>query len=313
MLGEGTFGETWKAVNLNTGEFVAIKAYKDKDDMMYTINKFVEEYTALEDLTKVSKLCTDYAICYKDHYYFNRMPRLVMELVNGNSLTKVISNSDLDVRRKDFSLLHDLVLGLDELHKVGLITHQDIKEDNIMFDNKANKFKFIDWGAGCLKSKYCDVRDYCYEPCGYIGTEYTTPPEIYNNYIITNNIYDRQTFDETRAHDIWSIGVVLYDWFMFEGKSWYNQYIKYHHGKYLSTMPIKIIHNVIDSFGLPDVVSNILKLMLNKKEIRLDNWDNIVNMVETWKDNLLNYQNQQQSLLMIVLLRLIWEKEEIIV
>jgi serine/threonine protein kinase len=288
LLGEGTFGQAWKAKNTTTGEFVVIKVYKNRSDVRKILNI---EKNALKYLTSKSNLCKEWAVCYKDAFNIKGIPRLVMEFINGSSLTDIISNNSLHKRQLDLQLL-DLIIGLNELHKAG-ITHQDIKEDNIMWDNDNGKYIFLDWGGGCVRNKYCNKSglsklfygNICDKPCGYVGTRYATPPEMLNK-----SVFQDHSFIDTKAHDIWSIGVVLYDWYVFGGNnptkkqpfdvSYLAEYeIGDTENRYLSKYPINELHEKIEKLKITPFVKTILKMLLDTKEKRLDNWNTVVELV----------------------------------
>jgi serine/threonine protein kinase len=296
LLGQGTFGQAWKAENTTSGEFVVIKVYKNMSDVREIL---IIEKNALEYLTSKSNLCEEFAVCYKDAYSIRNEPRLVMEFIDGSSLKNIISDKPLYDRESDFSVLKDLIIGLDQLHAVG-ITHQDIKEDNIMWDDDNVKYRFLDWGGGCVRDKYCKsgglsklfMSDMCNNPCGFIGTTYTAPPEMVTDPI---KIQQNQNFDATKAHDIWSIGVVLYDWFTFGSNNptknqdfWTSFAIDFKIGttnvKYLSQYSINELHRKINDFKLVPFITTILKMLLDTKDKRLKNWNKVVELVKD--DNL---------------------------
>jgi serine/threonine protein kinase len=293
QLGAGYHGEVWEAKNTITGEIVAIKIYKNKEKSTQYLKY---EENALKYLLTKSKLCKDWAVCYKDAWIDKDKTVLVMEYIDGITVDGLISEKSVFTRRHIFNLLYDLVLGLDKLHKAG-ITHQDIKEENIKYDYKIKKYRYIDWGAGCIKS-YCNTSNIfirliygniCEKPCGYRGAPHISPPEIYLNFLKTGQVYQPQTFNDTRAHDIWSLGVVLYDWFIFGSnnpdkirhfnnlfKEYYKVGDKY---KYLSQYTIKDLHEKIDKTSLTPFIKKVLKSLLDTKNRRLQNWDYLVKQV----------------------------------
>jgi serine/threonine protein kinase len=282
-IGAGGYGETWKAENMDTGEYVAIKVYHlvatDINSRLKIKRNLDQE---LEALIYINSVCKEYGVCYKDVYYWpdeSGEPRLVMELINGNTLVELINKIPLHIRLDDLNLLRDLVLGLDTFHSLGVslskgISHQDIKEGNLMYDIKNNKYKFIDWGGACINSVKC-TRVICEVPCGYIGTTYASPPEITQG-------FDLQTFDDTKAHDIWSIGVVLYDWYSF-ALSWKQSFLtQYQDKKYLKQYSQDEINNKILKYIPIKSVQDILqKLLTRDKRKRLENWNTVVNFVKT--------------------------------
>jgi serine/threonine protein kinase len=221
-IGEGTFGQVWLAEDKDHNRF-AIKIFKKE-----RFRDFVKEK---ECLIFVASQCDLYTVCYIDDYVRNDEPRLVMTYV-GDDISKM---ELLELQqRKNYtdSILKDLILGLNHFHTLNInVTHQDIKENNIAYDGK--RFRFIDWGGCCTQAT---------EPCAYIGTRYTAPPELIErihfeasvaqeNYkqknpnatsveleILYENTFRQHVRDShpsvyQKAHDIWSLGVVFLRWF----------------------------------------------------------------------------------------------------
>jgi serine/threonine protein kinase len=193
-LGEGTYGQVWKAKDSN-GNIVAIKCFKnDIDDMK-------SEYDALIDILTD---CSEYAVCYKDRYTYNNNPRLVIDYIDGNTADSIM-NSSIDLN-DNYLFPYCLIKGIDVLHKLG-VSHQDIKVENIMFDNNTDKFRYIDWGLACLK-KYCPNKGICFnKQCKTSGTITTMPPELKSGF------ENKSTFKETQAHDYWSIGIAILNFY----------------------------------------------------------------------------------------------------
>jgi serine/threonine protein kinase len=275
-LGHGAYGETWKALfkpNNGQSEYnVAIKVYKNSDSLEDVKEDLEYEVGSLKALTE-SGVCKEWAVCYIDSFLIkNKFPRLVMEYINGEPLDVLISKITLKKRLKSIGLIHDLVIGLNVLHNAG-IAHQDIKEANIMLDRETNRYKFIDWGNGCVKSVYCNAKaNICIEPCGYRGTLYTAPPEL-----PVDAVYMNLTFNENVAHDIWSIGVVLYNWY-----TWDKSVSKNYFDKNLRDLAIvpDLIRNVNYSGRYGNFIKQIITklLQVNVKD-RLKSWQQVVDMV----------------------------------
>jgi len=161
--------------------------------------------------------------------------------------------------------------------------YNKVKQGNIIYDINNNIYRYIDWGAGCLK-EYC--KEKCKKPCGFIGAKYTTPPELN-----IDQRYNDISFQEIRAHDIWSLGIVLYDWYTIKNditKEPVQMLVEAH----FNTSPSIVLKNDdlrnltqdkinhrISSIN-NDLTQKILKLMLriNWKE-RITNWPNIIKTI----------------------------------
>ena len=209
-LGEGSFGEVWKAVskNLDTGniENVAVKTFKK-------ISEEGKRHLQIEVqcLQNIQPVCEEYAVCYKDSYMtLDGSLRLVIEYIEGRNLDDM-SRKVKDKIRKELSykIIKELALGLNSIHNLE-IAHQDIKPENIMYDENKNRFRYLDWGLCCTEK----LKQFGYlKKCGTTGTLYITPPELYEEYKKNKSHYSElirnQNFQEMKAHDIWSLGIVL--------------------------------------------------------------------------------------------------------
>jgi DNA ligase 1 len=205
-LNEGGAGETWLATN-SKNQKVVIKIYKN-----FNYSKFYFEKEK-QNLLYISKYCNEYAICYIDGYSIDDNYRLVMNYIEGYDLYKPPSMSIEEINNDD-KIIFDLIIGLDLFHTLG-IAHQDIKLDNVMYDIKNKKYKYIDWGLNCIKNLCCD------KPCGYTGTvDYTSPEKLEwhkKNSPDFKTLYDifnkNLNFSDNVLHDVWSLGILLLSWY----------------------------------------------------------------------------------------------------
>jgi serine/threonine protein kinase len=352
-LGEGTFGEVWltdatpTALGVRKGYTkekysFALKFFKDYN-YNRSLKSAMDEKNALVRL-KDKELCENYSTCYIEdfvynipapgesilvdvedgtrRYIINKKICLVMTLVNGKSLDKYISDISLQQRRDNIFLIYGLLEALNKIHKIGGVTHQDIKEANIQYDVDSNSIKFLDWGGACVKSLYCvknkngeivyiPPTKKCNEPCGYVGTLYTSPAMLAKIYEETGNPYIPQTFNDTKAHDIWSIGVVLFDWFAFVDNpppnppvtnKWSLNFDNIYSNGMLNDLTYRGLESIIQDLKLDKTNEIILKLLLEiDNNYILDNWEYIINYISLVKDGILpQYElDTRKSLLLI--------------
>jgi len=214
ILGKGTYGTTWLATeNTEIPRKVAIKIfdYPDKESVAEDLS------IELAALTSLLPVCTPYSICIQN-WNLGKYGAIVMDYVNGEPLNKLISGlkKPLIERQEDDTLLNNLIKGIKYIHSVG-IAHQDIKDENIMWDYDADMFRFIDFGLSCVKIKDSVEKTRKNWPCGTIGTFYTASPDI----AILHKKNAKLEWDQLLSHDYWSIGIVLLRWYTFPGNYYY--------------------------------------------------------------------------------------------
>ncbi|WP_170319777.1 serine/threonine-protein kinase [Polyangium spumosum] len=133
-LGEGAFGEVWKAINTKLDLKVALKIPRTK---------------AADDLERFRREAQ--ALCLIDSEYVLRcfdygdepLPFLVMELLTGESLAKRLEREGPMPMPTVKSICRQLCKGLQATHTAGVI-HRDLKPGNIYCIE--GKVKIVDFG-----------------------------------------------------------------------------------------------------------------------------------------------------------------------
>lgn len=183
-LGEGTYGKVKWAVNINTGQEVAIKIMKpqevkDKGDIEREIN-----------ILKLLKHPNIVELYESIHDEPNGKVYLVLELVNGGELFDYIVARGRVKEKEARKLFRQIVSAVEYCHG-NLIVHRDLKPENLLLDSEGN-IKINDFGfsnvikPGKLFTTFCGSPLYA-APEIFLAKEYTGP-EV----------------------DIWSMGVILY-------------------------------------------------------------------------------------------------------
>lgn len=223
-LGTGTYGTTWLATD-STGQQVAIKKLKVPDYLSLQEDLIIE----LAALKSILPTCEPYAVCIKD-WSINIIEgaQIVMQFIDGVSINKLITGLRLSLldRQNDNRIVENLIQGIKHIHSTGVV-HQDIKDENLMWDARLKIFRFIDFGLSCVKinEKVNTARRNW--PCGTIGTYYTASPDM----AAIRGKNRTVSWMQLQAHDYWSIGIVLLRWFTFNGSYYYysdllNNYYK---------------------------------------------------------------------------------------
>jgi hypothetical protein len=159
VLGQGGFGITYRARDVQLGREVAIKEYlpsalairqdsitvlprttKMADDFGWGRERFVTEGRTLASLHHVPAIVRVF-----DFLEANGTAYIVMELLHGKTLEDRIA-SDGKVGPEDIDrILWPLLDGLEQVHNAGFL-HRDIKPANILLDAAGNP-TLIDFGA----------------------------------------------------------------------------------------------------------------------------------------------------------------------
>ena len=141
-LGEGELGVVYLAVNSQTGEDAACKVLKDElAQAGVAVQQFVYEAktaTRLDHPNVIKAISAGHSLGY---YY------LLMEYVNGTSLES-IRVSDPGKLTIDFlcDRFYELADALDYAWRNHLLTHGDIKPDNILIQTEPSTLKLADLG-----------------------------------------------------------------------------------------------------------------------------------------------------------------------
>jgi len=159
VLGQGGFGITYRARDVQLGREVAIKEYlpsalairqdsitvlprttKMADDFGWGRERFVTEGRTLASLHRVPAIVQVF-----DFLEANGTAYIVMELLHGQTLEdRIATNGKLGAEEVD-RILWPLLDGLEQVHGAGFL-HRDIKPANILLDASGNP-TLIDFGA----------------------------------------------------------------------------------------------------------------------------------------------------------------------
>lgn len=160
-LGEGGFGITYLAWDLQQGIKVAVKEYfpsgyvtrvagnnqviiNSKQNQAASnrgLKRFVEEARALAKIKNLAGV-----VNVRDFFSANGTAYIVMEFLDGVSLKKYLQRKGGKISVDEvLTIMRPIMESLTQVHKIGLI-HRDISPDNILI-TKFNEVKLIDFGA----------------------------------------------------------------------------------------------------------------------------------------------------------------------
>lgn len=195
QLGEGTFGQVFKAYDSKTKTTVVIKqmprnaARSDGD--------FKNEVKVLRHL---QSHCKPYLVCYVDALSSATHNYILMEFLgNYVELFDYINKRKKGTQSVALSskIIGNLLGALQDLKKSG-VAHRDIKPENIMIDESpANEgaIKLIDFGFSCLGDE-CNGEELLGTP-GYLAPELLSGKKYFN-------------LQDWQRADMWAMGCTIF-------------------------------------------------------------------------------------------------------
>ena len=162
VIGDGGFGITYRAVDMNTGKGVAVKEFYPREvvarsSMDHTtvklvnrdntaqfqkgLNSFLEEANGLARFNNTDKIVNVY-----DFFEQNGTAYIVMEYLRGKPLSRYAKDHGGKISvSAAINVIMKMCEALSYVHGAGMV-HRDISPDNI-FVEKTGKIKLIDFGA----------------------------------------------------------------------------------------------------------------------------------------------------------------------
>nr|QBK92175.1 MAG: putative serine/threonine protein kinase [Pithovirus LCPAC304] len=166
FLGKGTYG----SVRVHGG--LAVKKFHD-------MRHLIQEYLAgsyLDDARNIVRI----------HEVDLLKLKLSMELYQMNLRHWMEDNGDREKFNDRYFILHEILVGLCEIHGRGLV-HGDVKPGNILLNDKPLKVAIADLGFVSLR-RYAKVR-------------------------YTAKVYRDSVVRQSPVHDMWSLGVLMLELF----------------------------------------------------------------------------------------------------
>ncbi|KZT74392.1 Pkinase-domain-containing protein [Daedalea quercina L-15889] len=189
QVGEGTFGQVWKARNTSTGIVVALKKIRmeaERDGF---------PVTAMREIKLLQSLRHENVVSLYEMMVSNGSVFMVFEYMD-HDLTGILSQTQFtftDAHLKSFC--QQMLAGLAYLHRKGVI-HRDIKGSNILINN-AGVLKLADFGLARFYQKR-RRSDYT----NRVITLWYRPPEL----LFGTTVYGSEV-------DMWSAGCIMLELF----------------------------------------------------------------------------------------------------
>ncbi|CAD8195459.1 unnamed protein product [Paramecium pentaurelia] len=187
VIGEGSYGQVYKGIQLDNGKVVAIKIVPSSGE----IESLKREIQILRDCR------CDNIVKYFGSYHSNGQLWLIMEYCQGGSVIEMIKALQNPLPEEIIAtILYQTLKGIDYMHSHKKI-HRDIKCGNILIDHLGN-IKLADFGVSTqLVHTMADTDT-------VIGSPFWMSPEI-----LVKSRYSKKT-------DIWSLGITAIE--MAEGE-----------------------------------------------------------------------------------------------
>eukprot|EP00850_Spirogloea_muscicola_P009747 SM000055S18281 [mRNA] locus=s55:503995:513174:+ [translate_table: standard] len=186
-IGKGAYGRVYKGVDLQNGDFVAIKQVSLENIPSEDLASIMQEIDLLKNLNHRNIVKYLGSFKTKSHLY------IILEYVENGSLASIIKPSKFGAFPESLVAIYiaQVLEGLVYLHEQGVI-HRDIKGANIL-TTKEGLVKLADFGVA---TKLNEV-DHNAQSSHPVGTPYWMAPEVI------------EMSGVSAASDIWSVGCTV--------------------------------------------------------------------------------------------------------
>jgi p21-activated kinase 1 len=226
QVGAGASGTVFLATRKDTNEKVALK--------QMLLSRQPKEGVVVNEILLMQQARHPAIVNYQDSFLFEEALWVVMDYVDGEDLTQVLTANDMDEAQMAL-VCRETLLALEHLHSRNIV-HRDIKSDNIMVSLVDGRIVLTDFGFGAELTAEQDKRK------SVVGTTYWMAPEV-----IKSEFYDYKV-------DIWSLGVMVLE--MVEKEP-----------PYMNMPPMRALFSIVKhglpDFQNPDIMSDDLKDFIN--------------------------------------------------
>jgi serine/threonine protein kinase len=187
----GQFGSVHSALNLKTGEIVAIKKMEKKKNESVNIQR---EVNVLEHLLGH---CNKSILCYRGFLEDRSNWYIISEFLDGYRTLQFLN---IDEYHHIQILFQNIISGLKLIHQLG-VSHGDIKPQNIMFNPETFDIKYLDFGVSCQSDDLCLSEV-------IVGTPDYMSPEFLDH-IVNKKKRKFGLLDRQKA-DLWALGILFF-------------------------------------------------------------------------------------------------------
>ncbi|KAK9717340.1 Suppressor of Sensor Kinase (SLN1) [Basidiobolus ranarum] len=198
FIGGGTFGSVYLAINLDSGDLMAVKEVRFTDSSSLTaLHKSIKEEMSIMERLDHPNIVKYFGLeVHRDKVY------IFMEYCQGGSLADLLEHGRIEDENVAKVYTLQMLHGLEYLHENSIV-HRDVKPDNILLDHNG-LIKFVDFGAAKViarnqKTMGRATNNQQMKVNSLTGTPMYMAPEV-----ITGGDRGRQG-----SQDIWSLGCCI--------------------------------------------------------------------------------------------------------